>query len=123
MLVKEPLPRFILLGDQGSFIKYGMDVHEEALKRGLKPTAISNWGIEPEAIHGRLNTEFKGIHFTGTVESEPGDYGKFYQNVYDVITGKGELYVKPQEARNTIRIIELALQSQSEKRTVPYSDT
>ena len=44
-----------------------------------------------------------------------------YQNVYDAITGKGELQVKPGQARNTIRIIELALQSHAEKRTVVFS--
>ena len=121
MLVKETLPRFILLGDQGSFVKYGMDVQEEALKAGQKPLTNNKWGIEPSTIWGKVNTEYKGIHLTGTIESEPGNYAALYQNVYDAITGKGELQVKPGQARNTIRIIELALQSHAEKRTVEFS--
>jgi len=32
-----------------------------------------------------------------------------------------ELIVKPEEARNTIRLIELAMQSNAEKRTVAFS--
>ena len=121
MLVRETLPRFILLGEQGSFVKYGMDVQEEALKAGQKPTANNKWGVEPPDIRGKVNTKYKGIHINGTIESEPGNYAALYQNVYDAITGKGELQVKPGQARNTIRIIELALQSHAEKRTVVFS--
>jgi len=35
--------------------------------------------------------------------------------------GKAELAVKPEEARNVIRIIELAFQSSKEKRTLEVS--
>ncbi|MEO8862581.1 MAG: Gfo/Idh/MocA family oxidoreductase [Ginsengibacter sp.] len=122
MLVKELLPRFVLFGNEGSFTKYGMDVQEDALKKGLRPGTMSNWGIEPPEIWGTLNTEFKGIHFVGKVESEVGNYARFYQNVYDALVKKEELNVKPLEARNVIRVIELALQSDKEKRTIMYSN-
>ncbi|MEO5891333.1 MAG: Gfo/Idh/MocA family oxidoreductase [Ferruginibacter sp.] len=122
MLVREALPRFTLLGDQGSFIKYGLDVQEEALKKGHNPISHSTgWGVEPIAIWGKLNTDINGIHFVGNIESETGNYTSFYQNVYDVIVKKAELFVKPTEARNTMRIIELAVQSNVEKAVVPYS--
>ena len=121
MLVRDALPRFIVLGNQGSFIKYGLDVQEEALKAGDTPHLSKQWGIEPPAIWGRLNTSFNGIHFVGNVESETGDYSVFYQNVYKAITEKEALIIKPQEARNVIRIIELAMQSNAEKRTVNYT--
>ncbi|MEO8765333.1 MAG: oxidoreductase [Ginsengibacter sp.] len=121
MLVREPLPRFILLGEQGSFVKYGMDVQEDALKAGQKPAGNNNWGIEPQANWGKINTEHNGVHLTGAIESEVGNYADLYQNVYDAITGKGELQVKPGQARNTIRVIELAFQSNIEKRTVEFS--
>ncbi|MEL7004175.1 MAG: Gfo/Idh/MocA family oxidoreductase, partial [Bacteroidota bacterium] len=45
MLVKEVLPKFILLGDQGSFVKYGMDIQESQSKSGLLPND-KIWGIE-----------------------------------------------------------------------------
>jgi predicted dehydrogenase len=35
----------------------------------------------------------------------------FYDNVYDVITKGSEQAVRPEEARNVIRIIELAFES------------
>jgi scyllo-inositol 2-dehydrogenase (NADP+) len=117
MLVKVPGPTYVLYGDHGTFIKYGMDVQEEALKKGLKPNA-PDWGVEPEEIWGKLTTEENGGDVTRTIVSEPGRYQDYFQNVYDAIAEGKELIVKPDQARQTIRIIELAFQSNREKRTV-----
>ena len=121
MLVREPLPRFILFGTNGSFVKYGLDVQEEALKAGLTSRTKNNWGVEPAEIWGTLNTEINDQHFIGKVESETGDYSAFYRNVYNAILGKENLIVTALQARNNVRIIELAMQSQNEKRTVDFS--
>lgn len=122
MLVREPGPSFILTGTEGSFVKYGMDVQEEALKAGQFPKNNDQWGIEPQDIWGKINTTYQGLHITGQIESEKGDYTGFYQNVHDAITGKAPLIVTAQQARNTIRIIETAMQSEKEKRTVPFNN-
>lgn len=121
MLVKVPGPTYVLYGDHGTFIKYGMDVQEEALKKGLKP-GTPGWGIEPESICGQLTAEENGADVTRTIESEPGRYQDLFQNVYEAIAEGKELIIKPEQARQTIRIIELAFQSNAEKRTVGYSD-
>ena len=121
MLIKEALPHFILLGNNGAFVKYGMDVQEEALLAGNTPNGSLNWGEEPESLWGTLNTEFNGIEFRGKVKSERGNYVGFYENVYKAIIGEEELAVKPGQARNTIRIIELSMQSHEEKRTIEFS--
>lgn len=118
MLVKEPLPRFLLFGTNGSFVKYGLDVQEEALKAGFTPLTKDNWGVEPAGIWGTINTEWNGQHITGKIESEKGDYAAYYRNVYNTILGKESLLVTPLQARNTVRMIELAIQSQLEKRTI-----
>lgn len=117
-LVREQLPHFIVLGNKGSFVKYGMDVQEAALKSGARPDKEEKWGIEPEALHGTINTDVNGIHIRGTVESEAGDYRKYYENVYWAIQGKEELLVKPEEARNVIRIIEIAMESNLKKKRI-----
>lgn len=123
MLVKEPGPTYTLLGNQGSFIKYGMDVQEEALKAGLTPNDVPDWGREPETLWGNLNTEYNGLSLKGKIQSEAGDYREFYTNVYLALTEGTALAVMPEQARNTIRIIELARQSSAEKRTIIFHDT
>lgn len=121
MLVKVPGPVYTLYGDHGTFIKYGMDVQEEALKKGLKPGS-AGWGVEPEEIWGRLTTEENGKDVTRTIESEAGRYQDYFQNVHEAIANGAGLIVKPEQARQTIRVIELAFLSNREKRTVGYSD-
>ena len=121
MLVREPLLRFIILGDKGSYVKYGMDVQEDALKVGLIPTDPKNWGVEPEESWGILNTEINKLHFRGKVESERGNYRAFYENLSKAIKGEEELMVKPEEARNTIRVIEHVILSNKSKCNVKFS--
>jgi scyllo-inositol 2-dehydrogenase (NADP+) len=120
MLVKEPLPRYILLGERGSFVKYGLDVQEEALNSGLSPLNHPNWGEEPEANWGTINTEYKGVEFRGKVKSAAGNYVAYYENVYQAILGKEELKVKAEDGLNVIRVIERARQSNAEKRRVNF---
>lgn len=115
-LVKIKGPTFRVLGRDGSFVKYGMDTQEEMLKNGLKPSGNWGWGLEPQEIWGKYDL----LEEAGTIESEPGDYRKFYQNVYNAITKKEELEVKPEQARDVIRIIELAIRSDEERRVVGY---
>ena len=121
MLIKEQLPHFIILGNNGAFVKYGMDVQEEALLAGNAPNKTTNWGEEPENLWGTLNTEFNGIEFRGKVKSEAGNYVGFYENVYKAIIGEAELEVKPEQARNVIRVIELAMQSHKERCRIEFS--
>ncbi|UII23419.1 oxidoreductase [Fulvivirga ligni] len=120
MLVKEPLPKYIMLGTNGAFVKYGLDVQEAALNEHTKSLDDEDWGKEPENKWGVIHYEEDGEDFRYPVKSEPGNYPAFYQNVYQAIVGEGELIVTPEQARNTIRIIELAMQSHEEKRTVKF---
>ena len=120
MLVREKLPHYILLGESGTFIKYGMDVQEEALKNGAIPAQTVDWGVEPKLLWGTINTEINGLHFVGKIESEKGDYRKFYENVRDAILLKTQIEVTGTQAANTIKIIELSMQSQNERRTIDF---
>ena len=112
-LVKEPLPRFILQGTQGSFLKYGLDVQEEALKNGLKPIDTS-WGVEPQSLWGVLNT----IHERKTYPSLRGDYRDYYKNIYGAIVHREKLLVTGLDGFNVIKIIEAAKKSHEEKRRI-----
>jgi predicted dehydrogenase len=112
-LVKEPLPRFILQGTQGSFIKYGLDVQEEALKNGSKPFDAT-WGVEPQSLWGVLNT----IHERKTYPSLRGDYRDYYKNIYGAIVHKEKLLVTGLDGFNVIKIIEAAKKSHEEKKRI-----
>ncbi len=116
-LVREPGPRYVLHGAEGSFVKYGIDPQEDALKVGRKPNE-EDWGEEPETDWGKLNTEIKGLHITGKIASLRGSYGDFYDNLYEAIREGKTLKVKAEEAASVIRIIELAYKSSEEGRTI-----
>lgn len=116
-LVKEKGPTYSVFGTKGSFVKYGVDVQEEALKQGKKPKDDPNWGREPKEIWGKLNT----IDEERLIESEPGDYTQFYKNVYNAILGTEKLQVTPEQAKNVIKVIELAKKSNSERRVLKFS--
>ena len=117
MICRIPGPTYMLHGTNGSFVKYGLDVQEATLDGGAIPRG-KDWGREPERIWGTINAEYRGVKMQGKLESEQGDYRDYFINLRDAINGKSELAVKPEEARNVMRIIELAFRSSSEKRTI-----
>lgn len=120
VFVKEQGPRYIIHGTKGSFIKYGIDPQEENLKEGIMPDS-KDWGKEDPDYWGIMNAELHGQQFYGTIETEPGNYMGFYDNVHDVITKGAGQAVLPEEARNVIRIIELAFESHRTKSVVTLS--
>ncbi|MBB3114491.1 putative dehydrogenase [Paenibacillus phyllosphaerae] len=116
--VREPGPRYRLYGTQGSFIKYGTDPQESALIRGETPATQPGWGQEKPESWGKLNTSVGSLHVEGFVETLPGDYRAYYRNVYKHIMGEAELAVTADEARASIRLIELAFRSNEEGRII-----
>ena len=111
-------PRFSLHGTQGSFVKFGIDPQEDAIKAGI-PIGSANasiaWGEEPESDWGLL----KLADGTETrIRTEAGDYRGYYANVRDAILGNSPLAVPAVDAWRTARIIELARQSSDQERTL-----
>jgi scyllo-inositol 2-dehydrogenase (NADP+) len=116
-LVKEEMPRYIIHGVNGSFVKYGLDTQEQALKEKKDPTD-PRWGMEPDGKGGKINY----LRGTETLEervvSEQGDYKIFYSDLYQTIRNKRELEVKPSQALDVIRLIEACYESNKNKRAV-----
>ncbi|RIX50216.1 oxidoreductase [Paenibacillus nanensis] len=117
LLARQPGPRYSLYGTNGSFVKYGEDPQEEELKAGRSPLD-ADYGIEREERYGKLDTVMDGLRFIGSVQTLPGGYQHYYRNVAEHILGRAELEVKPEEARDAIRLIELGLISSKDGRTV-----
>jgi scyllo-inositol 2-dehydrogenase (NADP+) len=120
-IVKSPGPRFQVHGNKGSFIKYGLDSQEEALKQGYKPGDLS-WGKDREEWYGKLVVEDEGSSVTTTIETVPGSYETYYKRLYDAIRHEKPVPVTAEEAIQTIRVIECALQSSKEKRVIVFTE-
>lgn len=110
MLVEDPGPRFVIHGHLGSFVKFGIDPQENALKVGMMPEG-EDWGVEGPENWGMTTIDYQDLNIDGSIETEAGNYMEFYDNVYDVLRDEGTILVKPEEARNVIRVIELAFES------------
>jgi predicted dehydrogenase len=87
------------------------------LKEGVVPTG-ENWGAEPKGMEGVLHTEINGEVVRNTLASKQGNFGDYYRNLYNTLIQGKPLMEKPEHGFNTIRIIELATQSNLEKRTI-----
>jgi scyllo-inositol 2-dehydrogenase (NADP+) len=120
MLASKPAPHFLIHGSKGSYVKYGLDPQENALKRGELPQG-PEWGKEPQEAWGTLSLS-EGDKITEcALPTEPGDYREYYANVRDAIVGKAALAVSPQGALSVMRMLELARQSSDERRVIPYA--
>jgi predicted dehydrogenase len=117
LLVRELGPRYILHGTNGSFLKWGLDPQEEALKQGKNPNN-SNWGKESKEWWGLLNIEKDNRQFREKYETLPGNYSAFYDNIFESITCGTELAVKPEEALNVVRIIDAVKKSSAQQKTI-----
>ncbi len=117
-LVREPVPSIQLHGYKGSFVKYGTDPQETQLKEGILPSD-ENYGIENPLWNGILHTVNElNEPVREKLQSPQGQYPKYYDNLYWAITENRNLLVKPEEALEAIKIIELAMKSFDEKRTI-----
>jgi predicted dehydrogenase len=117
MLVREMGPRYMVHGTLGSYIKSGDDPQEALLKQGAVPVG-EDWGKEPAGMEGIIHTERNGEVVRELVASKQGNFGDYYRRLYDTLVYGKPLTEKPEHGFNTIRMIELAIQSNNEKRTI-----
>ncbi len=108
LLVREPSPRYIIHGTDGSFVKFGIDVQEDHLKAGMQP-GDTGFGIEPAAQQGILYTEKGEVAHTQSIETLPGKWTALFENLYEAIAHGKDLLVKPEEVLEQIKIIEAVI--------------
>ena len=116
-LVMDPGPRYTINGELGTFKKWGIDGQEELLKAGNLPVG-EDWGNEEPESWGTLVYTENDEYIEELVETIPGDYRIFYDNLFEVIRNKKQLLVKPEEALAVLEILEACLLSDKEKRTI-----
>ncbi len=107
-LTAAPAPRFVLHGTAGSFVKYGLDTQEAALKRGERPGA-AGWGDDP--LHGILTLSRDDVLTSACHPTLPGDYTVYYAAMRDAILFGTPPPVTAESACAAMEIIECGLQS------------
>jgi hypothetical protein len=63
----------------------------------------------------------EGGRLVGKFPSLKGDYVGYYEDLVGAIKGKKELVVKPETARDGLRIIEIARKSADKGCTLPFN--
>lgn len=102
---------FMIHGTEGSFIKSGMDVQEQNLKKRRLPID-KTWGEDAPRLYGKM---YLSSGEERIVKTQRGNYGEFYDNVYEVIRNRAGTNICPNEIIDVLRIIELAKESNQKK--------
>ena len=96
-------PRLRVLGLEGAFVKFGLDIQEDLLRQGADPRS-GDWGSEPEEQRGCIEIGSK----TRPVVTVPGRYRSFYELMADALLSGGPIPVTMDDAIATLRVIEAA---------------
>ena len=115
--VREPLPGYVLHGSKGSFIKAKTDIQEMMLQSGVSPLT-ENWGVEPATEKGLLHTERDGEVIREYIDSLPGNYGDYYDGIYNSIRNNEPLPVTGDQGLEVIKIITSAFKSNEERKVI-----
>ncbi len=119
MLAKISTARYAVYGMNGCFVKWGVDAQEALLRDGVVPASMQDWGKEDPSFQGTLSIVENGKDVEEKIESEYGSGQDFYKNIVAAIKGEEDLFIKPEQARDVIRLLELAEKSWAEQRTIP----
>jgi len=109
-LISDPRPRFAVSGTGGSFVKHGLDPQEAALRDGADPIGAA-FGQDP--LDGLLTVGNR----SEVQPTERGCYPDFYRSVAAAIRNGGAAPIDPRDAREGLRLIELARESARQGRT------
>ncbi|KAK3330011.1 hypothetical protein B0H66DRAFT_572243 [Apodospora peruviana] len=124
--------KFFVRGTEGTYLKFGTCPQEKkAMSAPGQPATDPDFGKEDERNWGTLTTttEFDASSqsfdedckkFIGQYPSLPGWYRGYYENVAAAIRGREEVAVKPETARDGLRVIELARESHEKGCTVAW---
>ncbi len=116
-LAAGPGPHFAVHGERGSFVKYGMDGQEAALKAGRRP-GMPDWG-DPSDAPAAQYTDADGHR--RELPGERGAYERYYRGIAAAILDGAAPPVRAEEARDVIAVIEAAQRSSDERREIAPS--
>ncbi|MFC3024462.1 oxidoreductase [Vibrio zhugei] len=110
----EPNLRYKVLGTKAKYIKYGLDDQERNLKAGLIPLSES-WN---QSLHEQSGTVYQEEAEPDEVVTQSGSYHRYFEHIAHALrTGEGNP-VPAEEALQSIRLIEAALESHQSGRRI-----
>ena len=114
MMAAQQGPRLRALGSEAAYVKWGLDVQEDALRAGAS-ASDPGFGEDPREAWGMLGAD----DASEPVETERGRYVEFYERMEQAIRS-GEPAPVPLEAGvETLRVIEAARRSSAERAVIP----
>lgn len=116
-LVAAESPRFKVNGKAGSFVKFGLDLQEDALKRGELPNS-PHWGLDNQ--HCSITTWHDGALETKPHALHAGRYNAYYEGVRDAIQLGKPNPVTADQAIKVMDILELVEASSAARQELPY---
>jgi predicted dehydrogenase len=114
VLAAAPLPRFIVHGQAGSWVKYGLDSQERQLVAALTPDAAVEAPVPERAV--LVDGAAGGMESASPVPR--GDYRQFYMRLRDALQRRGRNPVPPEEALPVMAVVEVAIRSSTEGRAL-----
>jgi len=96
-------PRFRVLGSTAGFVKYGLDVQEDALREGTRP-GDPDWGADLPVRYGIVGA---GDDIE-TVATENGAYESYYAGIAAALLDGAPVPVDPREAVEALAVLEAA---------------
>ena len=93
-------------GSNGSFIKYGEDQQENDLKAGIMPDA-PGFGEDSPMYYGEVTyRNGNGDWIKKQIKTPVGDYGRYYDAVYETLKNGAPQLVTKEQALTNIEILE-----------------
>jgi predicted dehydrogenase len=104
-------PRFVVHGTLGSYVKYGLDTQEDALKAGARPQwdALGHWGADPQ--EGTIVTYHDTHPHSQPAPPVAGNYLAFYAQLLMHLHGQADLAVTPSQVFQAMQLLTLGQQS------------
>lgn len=112
MLAAGGTPRFVAHGTCGSVAKMLADPQESQLLAGIRP-GDAEWGNDPDPL-----LVYEAGQPARAIPAPRGDQSRYYAAIRDALSGKGQNPVPPQEAIAVMAVLEAAVVSAREGRTV-----
>ncbi len=98
-------PSFVIYGKKGMFVKAKKDKQEEHLKLFYMPNH-EDFGVDNPNEYGTLTYEDETGYHEEKVVSVNGDYGRYYDALYETIIHGTQPLVTPKQTLLQIKILE-----------------